>query len=180
MFCARCGAQAAPDATFCVRCGAPLEGDSGGPLPSIAGEPLEGAEVPGVPRWLELASVRRRYGAVFVDQLVLTAGYVLIGLALTRVPESDTRGIVGLFAFVVVAWVYYAGLIAFGGETLGKRLFKIRVVRSSGGRVSFARATSRFFVSWIPLEVLAALYGDRRQCLHDRVADTIVVARSNP
>lgn len=73
------------------------------------------------------------------------------------------------------------------GQTVGKKAVGIKVVRSDGSRASLGRIFwLRNIVNGIPGAVpyvgnLYALvdhvfiFGKRRQCLHDRIADTIVV-----
>lgn len=66
---------------------------------------------------------------------------------------------------------------------MGKRLLEIRVVRSDGsqaslGRIFWLRNVVNVLLGIIPLygiiDVLL-IFGVRRQCIHDSVADTIVV-----
>ncbi|MBF6614637.1 MAG: RDD family protein, partial [Chloroflexi bacterium] len=81
-----------------------------------------------------------------------------------------------LFIFVayhVVQWSVW-------GQTVGKRLMRIKVVRADGGTPEFGRALARmlgYFFSFAPLGagfVMIALY-PRRQGLHDKIAETYVV-----
>jgi uncharacterized RDD family membrane protein YckC len=88
----------------------------------------------------------------------------------------------------LIGWcVMTAWLVATNGQSIGKRLVGIKVVRSDGSRASFARI---FFlrnvvnalpnllpyVGWLyQLVDPLLIYQDSRQCLHDRIADTIVV-----
>ena len=91
-----------------------------------------------------------------------------------------------LVAGVVQAW----SLHAFGG-TLGKKLMGLRIVRADGSRAGwvrlfFARGGVCIVPGFIPL--LGGLYllidmlmifRDSRQCLHDNIADTIVVTAAS-
>ena len=107
-------------------------------------------------------------------------------LASHKHDESSRRGLlmlVGMIAWAVVTW----RLVADNGWTLGKRACSIRVVRSDGsdasvGRIFFHRNCIIALLQMIPfLGSLIGIadplfiFGDRRQCLHDRIADTIVV-----
>jgi len=95
--------------------------------------------------------------------------------------------IVALIAWcVVTAW-----LVAANGQTIGKRLVGIKVVRTDGSRASFARIfLLRNVVNSLPLllpygwlyQLIDPLliYQPSRQCVHDRIADTIVVRSVNP
>ena len=72
-----------------------------------------------------------------------------------------------------------------GGATAGKRLCRIRIVRADGGPMMLGRAVLReiFVLTSIAipviavLNVLVCLNDRRRQSLHDKVFDTLVVKR---
>jgi uncharacterized RDD family membrane protein YckC len=78
-------------------------------------------------------------------------------------------------------------LVKRNGQTIGKKLLGIKVVRSNGARASLGRIFwLRNFVNGIPASIplIGMLYtlvdhllifGEPRQCLHDKIADTIVV-----
>src|SRR5882757_3093202 len=89
----------------------------------------------------------------------------------------------------LIAWcVITAWFVAANGQSIGKRLVGIKVVRTDGSRASFARIfLLRNVVNGLPnfLPYLGWLYQlvidplfifqDSRRCLHDMIADTIVV-----
>ena len=96
----------------------------------------------------------------------------------------------GTIATVValIAWcVITAWLVTANGQSIGKRLVGIKVVRTDGARASFARifllrnvvnALPNLlpYVGWLyQLVDPLLIYQDSRQCLHDRIADTVVV-----
>jgi uncharacterized RDD family membrane protein YckC len=84
---------------------------------------------------------------------------------------------------VITAW-----LVATNGQSIGKRLMGIKVVRTDGSRASFARifllrnvvnGLPNFlpFLGWLYQLVIdpVFIFQDSRRCLHDMIADTIVV-----
>ena len=93
------------------------------------------------------------------------------------------NGLVGFIIFVVL----HGYLLATRGQTIGKALLKVRIVRSDGSRASLMRIIGLRFlpttvISLIPL--IGGLYAvvdcllifrESRRCLHDNIADTIVV-----
>lgn len=146
------------------------------------------------PEALEPADRIQRFGAFLLDGLV---GFVMIYLpalalllatgALDDTVEIDgttlaTAGLMCLIGFIAWVWIT-ALLVARNGQTIGKRLLEIKVVRSDGSAASLGRIFwLRNFVNWllsvIPLYGLVDLlfiFGERRQCIHDLLADTIVV-----
>jgi uncharacterized RDD family membrane protein YckC len=85
--------------------------------------------------------------------------------------------------FVAWAWITTL-LVARYGQTMAKRVLEIRVVRSDGSQASLGRifwlrnVVGIFLLSAIPLYFLIDalfIFSQRRQCVHDLVADTIVV-----
>ena len=88
----------------------------------------------------------------------------------------------------LIAWcIITAWLVAANGQSIGKRLVGIKVVRTDGSRASFARIfLLRNLVNGLPnllpyvgwlyqLIDPLMIYQESRQCLHDKIADTIVV-----
>ena len=88
-------------------------------------------------------------------------------------------GVIGAIAW---AWITTL-LVARYGQTMGKRLLEIRVVRSDGskaslGRIFWLRNVVNGLLGIIPLYSLIdhlLIFGQRKQCIHDLIADTIVV-----
>jgi uncharacterized RDD family membrane protein YckC len=137
-----------------------------------------------------------RLGAAILDSFIfmlmvympLVAGAAAVGAS--RPPETPeavgaAMSVGGLLALV--------GLLVWGsitivlmkrhGQSIGKKATGIKVVRSDGSPVSLSRLIwLRNVVNWIisiiPLYgFIDALFifGESRQCLHDKIADTIVV-----
>ena len=90
--------------------------------------------------------------------------------------------VVALTGLVIWAW-FTLKFMARHSQSIAKRWLQIKVVRADGSRVSLGRLILlRNVVVWllsmIPLfSIVDALFifGDARQCLHDKIADTIVV-----
>jgi uncharacterized RDD family membrane protein YckC len=133
-----------------------------------------------------------RLGAAILDGLIFGA-MVYIPIIFTAAAigaAAEERGgamlvVGGLFTLAgLVAWSWLTIRFVLGnGQTIGKKLTGIKVVRSDGSRVSFSRIfwlrnVVNAIISVIPfyglVEVLF-IFGEARQCLHDKMADTIVV-----
>jgi len=92
--------------------------------------------------------------------------------------------------YVIAAVVQGWSLHAFGG-TLGKKIMGLRIVRTDGSRAGFVRLFfGRGAVAVLPalVPLLGGLYAlvdmllifrDSRQCLHDQIADTLVVTAAS-
>ena len=90
--------------------------------------------------------------------------------------------VVGCIGAIAWAWITLL-LVARYGQTMAKRLLDIRVVRRDGsraslGRIFWLRNVVNGLLGVIPLYGLVDIlfiFGERRQCIHDLIADTIVV-----
>ncbi len=64
--------------------------------------------------------------------------------------------------------------------TLGKKLLGMKVVDYAGNRISFGRATGRYFAGFLSVLLLfigliMVAFTKRKQALHDKLASTLVV-----
>ena len=89
-----------------------------------------------------------------------------------------------VYLFVIVSrWLYYALQESSPAQaTLGKRAVGIIVTDEEGERISFGRATGRYFGKMISGIILAvgyimAAFTEKKQALHDMIAHTLVVKR---
>jgi uncharacterized RDD family membrane protein YckC len=88
---------------------------------------------------------------------------------------------VSIFVPIPVVWLYFAFMESSRWQaTLGKRALGIVVVDREGRRLSFLRATARYFASLISYASLFAgfimgAFTKNGQTLHDMIADTRVV-----
>jgi uncharacterized RDD family membrane protein YckC len=149
---------------------------------------------------IELASRLSRFLAAFLDSfiagLMIYLPAVIVGAAtgafdqLDRLEQGGDVDISGLtlpiflcvVGFIGWAWITLL-LVARYGQTIAKRLLEIRVVRSDGsqaslGRIFWLRNVVNALLGIIPLYALVDLlfiFGEGRQCIHDLLADTIVV-----
>jgi uncharacterized RDD family membrane protein YckC len=76
--------------------------------------------------------------------------------------------------------LYFGVLISLNGQTIGKYIMGVRVVRVDGRRMTFWRSVLRwlsYFLSALPLGLgfSMALVDDQRRTLHDRITGTVVI-----
>lgn len=137
-----------------------------------------------------------RLGAAIIDSIIfMLMVYLPGGLGvLVGAFQGEGRSTlpmaagIGLAVVGLVAWSYLTYInVKRSGQSLAKKVFNIRVVRSNGDPVSVSRIfwlrnVVNTLLSAIPF--LGVIYGvadllfifsDSRQCLHDRLADTIVI-----
>jgi uncharacterized RDD family membrane protein YckC len=126
---------------------------------------------------MKYAGFWKRVLASLVDSIIFIPVSFLISVTQT----FGDAYFQGFFTNLVLGWLYYALCESQSWQaTLGKKMVGIKVVDLSGERISFARATGRYFakfLSWMILGVgyLMAAFTKRKQALHDLVAETLVV-----
>jgi uncharacterized RDD family membrane protein YckC len=132
-----------------------------------------------------------RLGAAILDSIILgaTVYLPLMFVFIVRDRPAETAGIMVILASLltltgIVTWSWITIVyVKRNGQTIAKKIMGIRVVRADGsaaslGRVFWLRNFVNGLMSIIPLYGLIEIlfiFGESRQCLHDRIADTIVV-----
>lgn len=88
--------------------------------------------------------------------------------------------IIAVFS-IILQWLYYALMESSSKQaTLGKMAIGIKVTDLSGNRISFGRATGRYFgkiLSGLILNIgyIMAAFTERKQALHDMMANCLVI-----
>lgn len=194
MYCSKCGAQLADAAGFCTNCGA-AQAQIAAPVAPVA--PVQPSPYAGF--WL-------RFVAFVIDEAILVLGVgILILLTVVLVGFDSLRTmfegldknedqypvelilIIGILALAgtLMWWLYHAWMESSPNQgTLGKMALGLIVTDIQGRRVTFARATGRFFArivtGMIPLffgYLLAGITG-KKQALHDMIASCLVLRKS--
>lgn len=111
----------------------------------------------------------RRVGATLIDVIIL------------GVATGFTRGnqAASLIAFVFQV-AYYVWMNGTYGATVGKMVFKIKITKENGGKISYNDALIRVlgsFLSGIALGLgyLWVIWDPKKQSWHDKIAKTIVI-----
>ena len=120
--------------------------------------------------------------------LALGAVFGLSMASMARNPDEMAAGgsVLGVFLLIQViaiggVWLYYAFTESSGWQgTIGKKVLGLRVTDLNGNRVSFGRASGRFFakiVSGFTLLIgyIMAGFTEKKQALHDMIAGCLVV-----
>jgi uncharacterized RDD family membrane protein YckC len=127
----------------------------------------------------------RRVLAGVVDLLIVTAGALVVLFA----GDSLTGNRQGALVAVILGWAlyYYFALESGDGQTVGKKLMKLRVVRADGSPAGMREIAVRTILrvvdgigGYIVGLVVMLLTGERRQRIGDLAASTIVVDASGP
>ena len=156
---------------------------------------MEGFIIP-QPKAVVYAGFWLRFAAYVIDQIILSIVTVIIVFILGFVMGlffaaigMDTPTIrtisaaLGYFFGVIVAWIYYAVSESSPDRaTPGKRVIGIIVTDLDGNRISFGRASGRYWgkmLSSIILMIgfLMAGFTEKKQALHDILANCLVLKK---
>ena len=138
----------------------------------------------------------KRLGAVLLDGLINLSWMVPIFWGATMAvavqkgikPASPMVGIMVLGLLILLAlFVTNCVLLHRHGQTIGKRMLDIAIVRTNGDRMGLRRYLLQRLLPMILLGAIPMvgglvslvdpllIFGKQRRCLHDLIADTIVV-----
>jgi uncharacterized RDD family membrane protein YckC len=199
MFCPHCGVQVVEGIRFCPVCGKEIAG-------SLT------AEAPGVGVPAKYGGFWVRFVAIFIDGVVLAIPtWILFGAAffssgilhnLTQGEMNDPQAAVMMMrhivfprmmgawlGLIIVQWLYFALMESSPRQaTLGKMAMSLRVADLEGRRISFGRATGRFFLKAVSnfffmfgiglIDYIVAGFTPKKQALHDMIAGTLVFRAS--
>ena len=205
MFCSKCGSNLTPGTAFCQVCGTAA---SAAAVPVPAGAAPAAAPGTVSPHWLP--PVTRAYagfwmrfvahlidglligavcGAIFVPMFFLTGlGGFLRAVDHNRQPDPAViASFISSIALLVLAsvlgsWLYYAYFESSDWQaSVGKKVMNLVVTDMNGNRISFGRASGRYFAKiisgLIPLGIGYILAGitEKKQALHDMIASCLVL-----
>lgn len=142
----------------------------------------------------ELAGRGTRLGAVILDALMFMLPAVFLGFGFAVFSSKHAGGgialgiafIVGLLGVVALLIVNLL-MLSRSGQTLGKRLLGVKIVRTDGSHAGLARIfLLRIFVpgliGGVPFAGMVFsivdplfIFQKSRRCIHDLIADTIVI-----
>jgi uncharacterized RDD family membrane protein YckC len=136
---------------------------------------------------LPYAGIWNRFGAVFLDWIILSIPVwiisLFVGLGSTQLPAN-----VRPFTNVITLPLMFVGLLYEGlmysnknGQTLGKMAMRIRVVSADGSPITSGQAWGRAGMKFILgclcfIDFIPAFFTLEKTTLHDMVATTRVVA----
>ncbi|MBE2270679.1 MAG: RDD family protein [Anaerolinea sp.] len=122
----------------------------------------------------DLAGLGERLIALIIDSVIVgIIGGVFFGVS----GDGGTGGIVGFLVGVAYQWYF---LTQQDGQTLGKKMMGIRVVKLNGAKLEAADVIVRY-VGYYINSIIAGLgwiwaaFDSKKQGLHDKLASTIVV-----
>lgn len=186
IFCNRCGFGSADDAQFCQRCGAALTAPAYSP--SVASSQVAAPHYGGF--WIRVVAASidflLTFAAGYLIKLLFGSVVTVIGMR-AEIPLHQlllVRQWARIAMGILVVFAYSAGMESSSFQaTLGKIAVRLKVTDLEGKRISFARASGRYFAKWLSLFALGLGYlmigfDEEKQGLHDRIAGTLVLYRN--
>ncbi len=144
----------------------------------------------------DLADRSTRLVAAIVDALIvlplaIPAGFVL-GFLLGSIFGDSFLGsflltIAGGLCGIAIYLAVHGYFLATSSQTIGKKLFKIQIVKDDGSRIEFTELVLKrllpvWVISMIPylggflgLVNVLAIFRENRKCVHDEIAGTKVI-----
>ncbi|MEA1988481.1 MAG: RDD family protein [Pseudomonadota bacterium] len=138
----------------------------------------------------------KRLAAYILDWIILTIISIIILFVFSAAfgslfgaklfEEGNETALFGLtlgvdFLTFAIAWLYYAGMESSSKQaTFGKLALGMKVTRLNGERISFLRASARFFSKILSLLLffigfIMIAFTEKKQGLHDMIAGVVVV-----
>jgi uncharacterized RDD family membrane protein YckC len=163
-FCSRCGKELPPNATFCPSCGAPVAGGEAAPATgALSGFETLTKDQKAQEYWVQ------RFVAFIIDAIIVYAilAIITIGVAIPFL-FTGGLGVIGFFFGGVfsVVWglifvLYFTLAEATSGASIGKRIFKLKVVSKTGSYPNFVEAfirnVSKIYWLLLLLDVIVGL-----------------------
>ena len=138
---------------------------------------------PVVPQYF--ASLDIRLLAVIIDYFILFAIYVVLAfIVVSFLPGKDLKILASLSGLALIPFVklIYGSVMEASSRqgTYGKVLMSIKVSDESGSRITTGQSILRNFskvlcIATLGIGYLMGFFDKRQQCLHDKIAGTLVI-----
>jgi uncharacterized RDD family membrane protein YckC len=207
MYCSKCGANVPEGVAFCPACGQPAAGVAA-VQPTASVSPVY-APPPPAPTWqapvsappVAYAGFWLRFVALIIDFIIIYCVRALIflpfgigmgmrGMFHGAQPQSPADLVPFFATFIrimvistIIQWLYFSLMESSAWQgTLGKKALGLTVTDLEGRRISFGRATGRYFAKIISSVILfigyiMVAFTEKKQALHDMIAGTLVLRK---
>lgn len=151
-------------------------------------------------QYVQLATLGQRLQAAILDKIIFPTallvpfilGFDLLGLNGANVDQNFTISFATQVKVSILEIVLFMALNSYllkeYGQTLGKRIVGIAIVSQEGNKLPLKEIIGKrylpfWLVAYLPffglvitvMNVLAIFRGDKRRCLHDDLAKTVVI-----
>jgi len=126
----------------------------------------------------------------FQEQLLPNENQKTVQECVTEIISTTTKIqitviILSIILSIVTGWLYYAFCESYKWQgTVGKLIFKLKVMNNNFQRISFLKASCRYFAKFpslltLGIGYLLPIFTEKKQALHDLVTNCVVV-QNNP
>lgn len=188
--CPRCGKSYYSSVTRCEICGNPLQTPAAKSRISALTQAQDKQFHPD--KSVEYAGFLVRVMAYAMDQVLVWLTLVMIGLTgyiavemgayLVNISSEELKLMLSpmITLFVIITYgCYYTFYHGYYGQTLGKMLMGLKVIRTNGDELSFSIAFKRWLAyfpsGFLFVGFMMPIFTQHRQALHDKIADTYVI-----
>ena len=127
----------------------------------------------------------RRLAAIMYDSLLLCGVLFMAGVPLLLIPDGVRGGswtielVIQLY-LVLVCLIFFGWFWTHGGQTLGMRAWRLRVVHSSGSSIGWRSASIRFFSAILSWTILGmgfwwSIFDREKLAWHDHLSGTKLI-----
>jgi uncharacterized RDD family membrane protein YckC len=137
-----------------------------------------------------------RFLAYFLDGIILLIVLIILSFVMGLIfggATSATTGdaetgagigfLIAMVIYIPLVWLYYALQESSDKQgTIGKQALGLIVTDLNGDRISFGKATLRYFGTWLSSSIFSigyiiAAFTEKKQALHDIIAGTLVLKK---
>lgn len=172
MHCIYCGKELEEERKVCPNCGKIL-------VSSDERKEINKEETEYIGFW-------KRFCAYIIDCAVLSFIGFMIGFLISFISivlnlDNEVANIFYSVIGIITAWLYFAGMESSKRQaTIGKTAMGIKVINQEGARISFLKASVRYFSKILSgmifcIGYIMVSFTKKRQALHDIIAGTYVV-----
>ncbi|MCU7931575.1 MAG: RDD family protein [Candidatus Thiodiazotropha sp. (ex Codakia rugifera)] len=125
----------------------------------------------------------RRLAAILYDSLLLVA-LLFVATAVITLPLGSLEGsnllLFQFFIFEIIPLLFFTGFWTWGGQTLGMRAWRLRLVRTDGKAVNWGDAMKRHMAALLSLLLFGLgfiwiLFDSQKLAWHDRISKTRLI-----
>jgi uncharacterized RDD family membrane protein YckC len=136
-----------------------------------------------VPTDDQIPGLIRRLAAIFYDGLLLIA-LLFVATAIITLPLGYPSGtmllVFQLFIFEIIPLIFFTGFWARGGQTLGMRAWRLKLVRMDGDEIGWSDALKRHLTALLSILVFGLgfiwiLVDPQKLAWHDRLSKTRLI-----
>ena len=130
---------------------------------------------------LPTAGIIRRIAAIVYDTLLLTAVlFVATAIAVAINKGQAVTHPLYYLSLAAICYLFFCWFWTHGGQTLGMRTWRLKLIMKSKTEMTWSEATKRFLLAVIAILPFGAgllwlVFDSERLAFHDRVSDSKIV-----